>query len=148
MKNAVARASASAAESATTEALAMPSAGQPRRGSRMWPSFLPLCSRCWNVAADVASARSRRRTTPSRRHAPWTPEKTPGLDKRARRDVECSLCLAAKAFGKHQQLEELFLHRYGIQVGETIEPAHFAGIAIDGQLLLQAVDLIKSDLRH
>src|SRR5262245_38615758 len=58
-------ASASAAVGASTLALAVPAAGQPVRGSSRWPSFRPLYSKHWKVAADVPRPASRRYTIPS-----------------------------------------------------------------------------------
>src|SRR5688572_26745943 len=44
-----------AAVGATQLALAVPLAGHPVRGSSRCPSFRPLYSKSWNVAADVAN---------------------------------------------------------------------------------------------
>src|SRR5262249_8866862 len=67
IKKAVARASASAAVGARAVELATPSAGRPVLGSSKCPSRRLLYSKCWNVAAEVPSAWSRRCTIAMRR---------------------------------------------------------------------------------
>ena len=56
-------ASASAAPSAMQDALRVPAAGRPVRGSRTCPYFTPSNSKNWNVAAEVPRPWSFRYTT-------------------------------------------------------------------------------------
>ena len=96
-----------------------------------------LCVELKPLAADLATGRGQFVVAG---HSAGAVIEAPGFGERSAGDVVCAAAALVDRGGQLQKREQARLDLHRAVASRAIEAAHFASVAVDGQLALQAVD--------